>query len=42
MDMVTHDEEDPFLAADELVLQDLMDKTNNEWSRQLHARGVCK
>ena len=41
MDMVTHDEEDPFLAADELALQDLM-KKNKEWSRQLHARGVCK
>ena len=36
MDMVTRDEEDPFLAADELALQDLMEKTtNNEWSRQL-------
>ena len=27
MDMVTCDEEDPFLAADELTLQDLMKKT---------------
>ena len=36
MDMVSRDEEDPFLAADELALQDLMEKTtNNEWSRQL-------
>ena len=41
MDMVTHDEENPFLAADELVLQDLL-KKNNEWSRQLHAGAVCK
>ena len=41
MDMVTRDEEDPFLAADELALQDLM-KKNNGWSRQLHAGGVCK
>ena len=29
MDMVTRDEEDPFLAADELALQDLMKKTMN-------------
>ena len=41
MDMVTHDEENPFLAADELALQDLMKNNNNEWSRQLHAGGVC-
>ena len=27
MDMVTHDEEDLFLAADELALQDLLKKT---------------
>ena len=26
MDMVTYDKEDPFLAADELALQDLMGK----------------
>ena len=26
MDMVTRDEEDPFLAADELALQDFMEK----------------
>ena len=26
MDMVTRDEEDPFLAADNLVIQDLMKK----------------
>ena len=32
MDMVTHNEEDPILAADELALQDLMKKNNNEWS----------
>ena len=42
MDMVTHDEENPFLAADELALQDLMKNNNNEWSRQLHAGGVCQ
>ena len=41
MDTVTHDEENPFLAADELKLQNLM-KNNNEWSRQLHTGGVCK
>ena len=29
MDTVTRDEEDPFLAADELALQDLMKKTMN-------------
>ena len=29
MDMVTHDEENPFLAADELALQDLLKKTMN-------------
>ena len=40
MDMVTRDEEDPFLDADELALQDY--GKNNEWSRQLHAGGVCK
>ena len=34
MDMVTRDEEDPFLAVDELALQDLMEKNNNEWSRR--------
>ena len=33
MDMVTHNEKDTFLAADELTLQDLMEK-NNEWSRE--------
>ena len=40
--MVTRDEGDPFLAADELALQDLIQQTNNERSRQLHAGGVCK
>ena len=42
MDMVTRDEEDQFLAADELALQDLMKKNNNEWLRQLHAGRGCK
>ena len=33
MDMVTRDEEDPFLAADELALQGLMKKTMNGVAR---------
>ena len=39
MDMVTHDEEDQFLAADELALQDLMEK---QQQRMVKAVGVCK
>ena len=33
MDIVTRDEEDPFLAADELALQGLMKKTMNGVAR---------